>query len=276
MLLATSPLAAAEAAAPASAGRTAGRHAPRSGGRPWAGRLALAGLLALGSGCSVCQQAWRTVVQEPKQYSYKKDREASIAEYRQLAERVWRSERARCADGSASVQYVRGFIDGFSEYVYAGGLEPPPVPPPMFWNLPWRTPPGHEAAADWFAGYRHGARTAHFGGYRDLGIVHASFAYAPGYLAEPMAVATPTEGEPLPPALETEPLPSAPPTGSDPPAVDQSPQEPSLPDPPVDDPDVALFKSAMLRRATSARSAPDEAAENPEVLQMPDLRQESH
>src|SRR5690606_16234644 len=181
---------------------------------------------------------------------------------------------ARCPDGAASIYYVRGFIDGFSEYVYAGGLEPPPAPPPTFWNLPWRTPSGHEAAADWFAGYRHGARAAHNGGYRDLGIVHASFAYTPGYLPMPGPGATPIGSEPLPPALETEPLPSLPLEAS----PEKSRQEPSLPAPSVDDPDVALFKDAMLRRATSARQAPNEAAENStaEILQVPDLRQDSN
>jgi hypothetical protein len=71
-----------------------------------------------------------------------------------------------------------GFLDGFTDFVYAGGSgEPPPVPPRQFWNVEWRSPRGHEASQDWFSGYRHGARVARDGGFRQRAIVQSSVSW---------------------------------------------------------------------------------------------------
>jgi len=145
--------------------------APASGVRLWSAFACL----AMFAGCSVCQQARRTVIEEPLQYSSKGDRERSLATYRLWAESAWRQERAACATFPESEGYSLGFRDGFVDYIYAGGNgEPPPVPPRKFWNVEWRSPAGHAAAADWFAGYRHGAQVARDGGHRREAVVHSS------------------------------------------------------------------------------------------------------
>jgi hypothetical protein len=76
-----------------------------------------------------------------------------------------------------SIEYKRGFEDGFSDYLYAGGTgEPPPVPPRRLWNLDYRTPAGQNAVQNWFAGFRRGAGAARDAGYRRIVTVPASVA----------------------------------------------------------------------------------------------------
>ena len=127
------------------------------------------------SGCTVCQNAMRTMYHEPAAYSWKHDRRRSVEAYRQWADQAWLEESRMDPELPAPADYVMGFRDGFVDYVYAGGSgEPPPVPPRYFWNVVLRTPDGKQRADQWFAGYRHGALVARDGGYRELGRVHSS------------------------------------------------------------------------------------------------------
>ena len=127
------------------------------------------------SGCTVWQNARRTLIHEPAAYSWKHDRRRSVDAYRQLADQVWQQEAIHCPDLLTQPDYVMGFRDGFVDYVYAGGTgEPPPVPPRHFWNVVLRGPDGKQRVEQWFAGYRHGARVARDGGYRELGRLNSS------------------------------------------------------------------------------------------------------
>ncbi len=164
-------------------------------------------LLACQVGCSVCQQARRTLIIEPSEYSWRYDRRRSVKAYRQWADEAWARENGGCPAGTDLDEYALGFRDGFVDYVYAGGTgEPPPVPPRKFWNVAWRTPPGFADAEQWFAGYRHGAQSARNGGYREGGIAHSSFAGSGGAWVEgelptpaPEELGAPAEVLPPPP-----------------------------------------------------------------------------
>jgi hypothetical protein len=236
----------------------------------------------MSAGCTVCHQTKRTICDEPLRFSELKDRKRSLRAYRDWAARVWKAEVAACGTGAYSDDYARGFSDGFSDFCYAGGSgEPPPIPPREFWNLSARSPDGHAAADDWFAGYRHGARAAREGGYRDRAIVHSSLIYPEmGEFAPALdpAADTPEDlGPPPMPGPEEEAIgpqfdnsnapiessvPSAPTSnenqapGSDEPPTDESPD--SLPPPITSDSDrttqnsVRQFKSAM-RNASEQR-----------------------
>jgi hypothetical protein len=193
-------------------------------GRPRHGfALALGCALIVGaaSGCSVCQQARRTVCFEPLDFPLKLDRARSLKTYRRWAAEAWRTERAACPEAAASRDYATGFQDGFVDFLYAGGDgTPPPIPPRKYWNLAWRSPAGQVAANQWFAGFRHGAQVAHDGGYRQQAVVPSSFRAAErrewdapdaSSLAEPIEeLGPPREDLPTPPASMAFPdLPSA-------------------------------------------------------------------
>jgi hypothetical protein len=127
------------------------------------------------SGCTVYQNARRTLVYEPAEFSWKHDRRRSVNAYRELAERLWQQEALHCPELSVLPDYAIGFRDGFVDYVYAGGTgEPPPIPPRHFWNVALRAPDGKQRTDQWFAGYRHGAQVARDGGYRELGTIDSS------------------------------------------------------------------------------------------------------
>lgn len=160
--------------------RTTTTHLPGSRGPSAPARCAVGRalvavwILALAAlpGCTVCQQARRTMIHEPGEFSWKHDRQRSLKIYRQWADQAWIAENGSCPEEGLYNDYALGFRDGFVDYVYAGGDgEPPPVPPRKFWNVAWRTPEGDEASHQWFNGYRHGAQVARAGGFRERGIV---------------------------------------------------------------------------------------------------------
>ena len=127
------------------------------------------------SGCTVCENAMRTMKHEPAAFSWKHDRPRSTEVYEQWAERVWGEESSNCPELAAERDYYLGFRDGFVDYIWAGGNgEPPPVPPRYLWNVMLRSPEGKQRADLWFDGYRHGSRAARFGGYREMGTVRTS------------------------------------------------------------------------------------------------------
>jgi len=175
----------------------------------------------------VCRQTRRTMLDEPAQFSADKDRERTLATYRMWAESAWRRERGACSAFPASDEYSLGFRDGFVDYVYAGGNgEPPPVPPRKFWNVAWRTASGQAAAADWFAGYRHGAGVARDGGFRKQAVVLSSLGSINGHglhpdLMPPEAIVGESMGPP-PEDLGPPPAPEA---------EEPAPVEPTLPTP---------------------------------------------
>jgi len=101
----------------------------------------------------------------------------------QLAEATWKRICEAHHEERYSPDYGRGFVDGFEDYLYAGGNgEPPALPPRDYWKPKYESPEGRKAVQDWFAGFRHGVLEARLGGYRQLVLVPAS--------SPPMSAAT--------------------------------------------------------------------------------------
>ncbi|TWT78298.1 hypothetical protein Pla123a_10890 [Posidoniimonas polymericola] len=132
-------------------------------------------LICCTTGClSVCNNAYRTLIKEPKQFSWRRDRCESRTLYAAWASDAWAEQRASGVE-CRSADFVLGFQEGFVEFCYAGGTgEPPPVPPRPYWNSLNRVAPLNKGAYEWFDGYRLGARIAREGGYRDQAVVPAS------------------------------------------------------------------------------------------------------
>jgi hypothetical protein len=150
------------------------------------------------SGCSVAGHWVRNLIVEPAHFDRYSDCLGRKVRDKCLANEAWDEICAR--DGDVySRHYYRGFVDGFTDYLDAGGTgEPPPVPPRSYWRLYYQTPEGHDAIGDWFVGFRHGADVARASGVRELVVIPVS-SIPPKELS-----ADPTQG-PGPAALEKPP-----------------------------------------------------------------------
>jgi hypothetical protein len=126
------------------------------------------------SGCSVYDKIIHNAIIDPAHYDRYSDKLGRCVRDKCLAEEAWDEICAR--DGDVySRHYYRGFMDGFTDYLDAGGSgDPPPLPPRSYWRLYYQTPEGHEAIQDWFSGFRHGADVARASGVRDLVTVPVS------------------------------------------------------------------------------------------------------
>jgi len=152
---------------------------------------------SLVTGCSFYETAVRTLWTEPSVYSATKDACYTRERCCQLANEAWNSQVRRDPEIACSAEFEQGFKDGFADYLYAGGTgEPPPVPPRCMWNLDYRTPRGHQAVDDWFAGFRHGAALVRARGYREKMTIQSSLscnAAVPSAAPEPAEQAQPIE-----------------------------------------------------------------------------------
>jgi hypothetical protein len=261
---------------------------PRALGFPVLMGLLMGLGLATQSGCTVFQNARRTLIQEPSEFSWRWDRGRSLKVYRQWADQAWAAESGACPEAGAVDEYALGFRDGFVDFVYAGGDgQPPPVPPRKFWNVAWRTPEGDVAAQQWFAGYRHGAQSARNGGYRQSGIVNSSYRtdLAAGSWTSAAPPTMVDSASPLGPPIETLPTPPEAPAPSDgeslpaPPKPRTDERGPTSAEPfqdmlpPEGEPAGGLPAEAAPRSEAPSRDAPGDGAvpenDEPPVFEIP-------
>jgi hypothetical protein len=158
----------------------------------------------------VCRLAYRTIIREPSKYSTNSDRIHSLESYRQWAEQEWRIASADCPNTfGKQADYAGGFVSGFVDFVRLGGVgEPPPVPPREYWEIAARAGNGKQRVEQWFDGYRHGARVAFDGGYRELATLQNSLtagAYADSWSPAMEAETLPASSDGV---LEELPLPN--------------------------------------------------------------------
>lgn len=150
--------------------------------------------LPLGSGFEIWRYATRNLYEAPVDT---RDDCLERMRYRHLGEKAWQDICAQ-NPGQYSVHYGRGFVDGFADFLYAGGTgEPPMVPPWRYRKAVYETPEGFQAIEDWFAGFRHGAGAAQASGLRNFVLVPLSQVPPPpdAYLMMPPE---PSEGLPPP------------------------------------------------------------------------------
>src|SRR5262245_2804895 len=84
--------------------------------------------------------------------------------YRKMGQEAW--ERCGQGAGLGGDDYAEGFVDGYADYLDAGGSgEPPPMPPPRYRICDKKLDP--DAVQRWRAGFRQGAFAAKQTGYRE-------------------------------------------------------------------------------------------------------------
>jgi hypothetical protein len=190
--------------------------------------------LAAGVGCSGRQSApasfehlaGRNLTQEPIRWL--DDQQFKKIAYRH-AEEAWDALGLR---KTASKDYHDGFVEGFVDYLDAGGNGEPPVAPPFRYRLTfYKNPWGQEATADWFAGFRHGAAVARRSGLRAQVVVPLSAPILQA--AEPQSSvplsAQSHQGPQLPPPQEVGPADRLPPPREDAPPPERLPPPKSEP-----------------------------------------------
>lgn len=120
--------------------------------------LLLLGLSLLNSGCGLFASASRNLVVQPLQCL---DEASTSKRNNGLAKTAWKEIKGRKTDSPYSAAYEEGFLEGFADYLDAGGTgEPPAAPPRRYLTVRHQTPAGYQTILDWNAGFRHGASTA--------------------------------------------------------------------------------------------------------------------
>jgi hypothetical protein len=131
--------------------------------------LLVVGLSGLGSGCTYYVNAARNLTEAPIDAA---DNVHQRLRNHRLAKEAWEAVRGADPGHEYSEDYACGFKEGFADYIYAGGHGlPPEAPPYCYRKSNHQTPAGVQAAEDWFAGFRHGARVAKESGLRQYMLV---------------------------------------------------------------------------------------------------------
>ncbi|HVA49268.1 MAG TPA: hypothetical protein VNH11_23085 [Pirellulales bacterium] len=137
--------------------------------------LLMIGLCAVFSGCTVSDNFTRTLLVEPLQYCDYFNAHRAHSRHCRLAKETWSRIQQKKSMKRFSADYARGFRDGFTDFLDAGGPgQPPPLPPRRYWNDRYASPQGRQAVQDWFAGFRHGAAMARASGAREYAMVPLS------------------------------------------------------------------------------------------------------
>lgn len=127
------------------------------------------------SGCTISDNFTKTLFVEPWQYCDYFDAQRAHARHCRLAKDAWSTIRQKKAMKRVSHDYARGFREGFTDFLDAGGTgQPPPLPPRRYWNDRYASPSGRQAVQDWFAGFRYGAAMARASGAREFAMVPLS------------------------------------------------------------------------------------------------------
>lgn len=126
--------------------------------------LCIIGLGLLGSGCSVVSTATRVVSARVKETI---DDCLERRRNEEWAEAAWQEVCLAYGGGAFSEDHAQGFKAGFTEHLYRGTIQPPPLPPASYRCVRYQTPEGYRAIEAWFAGFRHGVSVAQAQGYRD-------------------------------------------------------------------------------------------------------------
>jgi hypothetical protein len=138
-------------------------------------------LAALCLGCTTVAEGVRNMIIEPAEYCWHLDNCIDHHRNRAVAWQAWAEFLSMCPEGvTYSVDFGRGFRDGFADYLFAGGAgSPPPVPPRYYWRPEYQNPDGQIAMRDWFIGFRRGVAAAKQSGLRQLVTVPASVTLPP-------------------------------------------------------------------------------------------------
>lgn len=153
------------------------------------GRLMLLVVFLSSGGCSFFYYGAQTIVSDP----YDALQECAFRmRMRRLAHLAWRNI---CKEDrkSYSAAYVKGFEDGFVDFVDANGNgEPPAIAPPHLRRQLLHSEAGQAEIENWFAGFRHGVQVARASGLREKYVMPIALPAKPPQDPVPARVIVPT------------------------------------------------------------------------------------
>jgi hypothetical protein len=169
--------------------------------------LCLLALTVAPSGCTWIPYAVENLVEAPCDMV---DRWCLCWRFHRQANDAWAQIEKADPTHAYSPHYVRGFKEGFVDFLESDGTgEPPAAPPWAFRKSQYMTPEGRQEVEDWFAGFRHGTAAARASGLRETIAVPLALPpiHAPlGFSDRPQPSAVPSEAPaeaPMPRVLPT-------------------------------------------------------------------------
>jgi hypothetical protein len=135
------------------------------------------------------------------------------SQQRRLAYSSWAGAGGSYCHVAHSVDFQKGYVDGYTDVASGGDGCPPALPPKKYWGAAYQTPNGREHVKAWFAGFREGAEAAKRDGVESFSQIYVSPEHrrpnmAPGYQGQPMPSAVGSMEVPTPPPMQ--PVPQAP------------------------------------------------------------------
>jgi hypothetical protein len=172
--------------------------------------LCFLALACLNSGCSWAYYSAQNLIETPLRVVNHCN---ELHHFHQIACAAWKHVQEADPQLKYSADYAAGFIDGYVDFLDAGGLGNPPAAPPerYLFEHYHQSPEGVQAIEDWFAGFRHGAAMARESGLRQLVVVpialpprksdgeYTPLAVPPGQQAAPASQESLPTPRPLPP-----------------------------------------------------------------------------
>jgi hypothetical protein len=168
--------------------------------------------------------AARNLTQQPVRWIDECDfKEAAYAQAKDAWRKHWEQECRQAPGRPYPHDFAKGFVEGYVDYLDAGGSgEPPRAAPFRYRLLKYKNPAGVQAAEAWFAGFRYGASVAEASGLREVILVPLSGPITPA-VGPRLPPVTPTTGAASEPPPHPGPLPPRPPTLPMPPPDEELP-----------------------------------------------------
>ena len=96
------------------------------------------------------------------------------ARQRRMARAAYVTSPGACNGMPHSVDYAKGFEEGYYDVASGGDGCPPALPPEKYWWATYNSPVGQEHVKAWFQGFRDGAAAARADGVASYGTIYVS------------------------------------------------------------------------------------------------------
>jgi len=157
---------------------------------------------------------------------------------RRMARAAYATSPGACNGVVHSVDYAKGFEEGYYDVASGGDGCPPALPPKKYWRATYGSPVGQDHVDAWFQGFRDGAASAKAEGAGSFGVIRVSAEsrYGVERSKNMPRIVLPMTGPRVKPPPEAEPSIPPPPLPDAPPAAEPE-RAPPVPESPAPEPE---------------------------------------